>query len=87
MSPWGGGIESGPSHAVDAPVSDTSLTLQRLDAALRVTSGFPPRPYELGPHDVAESSSFTYSGPALTPQQEAAARAYIDFIRTPAKTV
>ena len=63
-------------------VSAERVALQRLDAALRDTAGLPPRPYSLSADPASTSSTLSYAGPRLAPAQEAAARAYVDFLRT-----
>jgi DNA-binding MarR family transcriptional regulator len=69
-------------HAVLGPdVPAERLALERLDAGLRETAGLPPRPYALGPAHEQAAASLTYEGPPLSLEQEAAVRAYVEFVR------
>jgi DNA-binding MarR family transcriptional regulator len=57
-------------------------SLQRLDAALRRVAGLDPRPYAVPAERPASGNAIGYEGPALTGDEEADVRRYIDFIRT-----
>jgi DNA-binding MarR family transcriptional regulator len=70
-------------HAALGPdVLAERLALERLDAALRDISGLPARPYALAPPQGPAPASLSYDGPPLSLEQEAAVRAYIDFVRS-----
>jgi DNA-binding MarR family transcriptional regulator len=58
------------------------IVLQRLDSAMRATTGLDPRPYRLGARDNQRALQLPYTGDPLTPTQESTVRAYIDFVRT-----
>jgi DNA-binding MarR family transcriptional regulator len=57
-------------------------SLQRLDAALRQVGGLDPRPYTVRTEAPGDAHQLPYDGPQLTPEEEAHARHYIDFIRS-----
>jgi DNA-binding MarR family transcriptional regulator len=65
------------------------LQLQRLDTAMRATTGLDPRPYALPESTAADRSGarwvLPYHGDQLTAEQEAAARSYLDFLRERAR--
>lgn len=61
-------------------------SLQRLDAVLREVAELDPRPYALAPDPGDATWQLTYSGAPLTPPQEAAVRAYVEFVRTTPST-
>jgi DNA-binding MarR family transcriptional regulator len=58
------------------------VSLERLDAALRQVRGLDPRPYAVAVDRAAAEARLVYQGPALTADEEAHARQYIDFIRS-----
>jgi DNA-binding MarR family transcriptional regulator len=58
------------------------VSLERLDAALRRVRGLDPRPYAVAPDLPANQARLAYDGPALTADEEAHVRQYIDFIRS-----
>ena len=64
----------------------TRLRLQSLDTALRTVAALDPRPYTLTESTARDASgarwALPYDGDPLTPDQEAAARSYLDFLRT-----
>ena len=57
------------------------IALQRLDAALRGTARLDARPYRLAAGSPGGTWQLSYTGSPLTPAQEAAVRAYVQFVQ------
>jgi len=74
------------AEAVAPGESELRLSLQGLDRALRDVAGLDPRPYTLAESRAAAHPEgrwqLPYHGEALTPEQEASVRSYIDFLRS-----
>lgn len=73
-------------HSLQPDAQAQRVSLQQLDAALRGVADLDPRPYALAAESGNETWQLTYSGAPLTPQQEAAVRAYVEFVRTTPST-
>jgi DNA-binding MarR family transcriptional regulator len=79
--------ELGRLTAAIAGEHSLRLQLQQLDSALRAATGLDPRPYALVDSAPSDTSGgpwlLPYQGDRLTAEQEAIARNYLDFLRTP----
>jgi len=70
------------SAALEPDEDAQRIALQRLDSALRSVAGSEARPYHLAGLDAAGSRHLPYAGEPLSPAQESAVRAYIEFVRS-----
>lgn len=73
------------AEALGSDEQQVRLGLQRLDEALRTLAELDPRPYRIPasvPGDGAGTWRLTYSGPPLTPEQEAEVGRFIAWVRS-----